>query len=279
MRIFIHRGSQTLGPYSLEDIGRELSRGSLKPTDMATYEGGDNRFMPLTSVPGVAGTTSVRPSNQQPRARLGCGVWTLAAVGVLFVVGLIGELVTKHGDQPATDNRAESGQRPLTPREFGLGLGRELLRNATTDSGSFSMVTFAEGCRAENPTVKTYSPAEFNQFQDGLISAYVQWRLNGYTVPNGETKDNPPSVPTPANTSPRWHAPRPPYPAQARAKHITGTGVCHIVLDATGHVSTAVMSQSTGSDLLDRYTIAFVTENWTGPPNGTHDTTFAYSLP
>ena len=271
MRIFIHRGSQTFGPYSLEDISRELSNGSLKPTDMATYEGGDNRFMPLTSVPGVAGATSVRPSNQQPGARLGCGAWTVAAISILFIAGLIGHLVTKGDDQPTTTKRPESAQRPLTPHEFGRGLGHELLRNATIDSGSGSMVVFAQGCRVENPTVKTYSPAEFNQFQAGLIDAYLDWRLNGYTVPSREIKDSP--------SGPRWSMPQPPYPPKARAARVSGTGVCHVVIDATGHVASAVMTQSTGSDILDSFTTAWVKEHWTGPANGTKDTTFTYALP
>ena len=38
MRIFTHRGNQTLGPYTLDRAQHELGNGNLKPTDMAIYE-------------------------------------------------------------------------------------------------------------------------------------------------------------------------------------------------------------------------------------------------
>jgi TonB family protein len=51
------------------------------------------------------------------------------------------------------------------------------------------------------------------------------------------------------------YAPKPPYPYEARAHHITGSGVCVLNVDtATGEVTGAVMAQSTGSPILDEAT-------------------------
>jgi TonB family protein len=50
-------------------------------------------------------------------------------------------------------------------------------------------------------------------------------------------------------------APRPPYPYEARAKHITGSGMCILSVDsASGNVTDAEMAQSTGNNLLDQAT-------------------------
>jgi TonB family protein len=50
-------------------------------------------------------------------------------------------------------------------------------------------------------------------------------------------------------------APRPPYPYECRAKHITGSGVCVLSVDtASGNVTDATMAQSTGNSMLDQAT-------------------------
>jgi TonB family protein len=47
-------------------------------------------------------------------------------------------------------------------------------------------------------------------------------------------------------------APRPAYPYEARARHITGSGVCVVSVDpASGQVTDATMAQSIGNNLLD----------------------------
>jgi TonB family protein len=52
------------------------------------------------------------------------------------------------------------------------------------------------------------------------------------------------------------HAPKPPYPYEARSRHITGSGVAVITVDpATGLVTDVVMERSIGSAILDRATI------------------------
>ena len=277
MRIFIHRGQSTFGPYRLEDVLHELSNGSLKPTDMATYDGGGNRFVPLAIVPGVAGTTSTQPVAPHPRGRLGCGGWVALIFLIALVTGIVGSLLTD--DKEAATREQTSHRR--APHEFGWAMGRQLLRSATTDSGSGGMVIFAQGCRAENPTVKTYTNAEYQQFLNGLIDAYIEWRRNGYVVPDTEIKDRAPApAPTAAaSVAPRYARPRPPYPNEARLAHTTGTGVCHVVFGADGRVSSAEMTRSTGSSVLDLSTMDFVSDNWTGQPGTKDNFTFVYNLP
>src|SRR6267142_4347566 len=48
------------------------------------------------------------------------------------------------------------------------------------------------------------------------------------------------------------YAPRPQYPYEARSRHITGSGVCVVEVDAgSGSVSSASMAQSIGNPILD----------------------------
>lgn len=47
--------------------------------------------------------------------------------------------------------------------------------------------------------------------------------------------------------------PQPPYPYEARAHHITGSGICVVTVDpSSGSVTDAVMAQSIGNNLLDQ---------------------------
>jgi TonB family protein len=46
--------------------------------------------------------------------------------------------------------------------------------------------------------------------------------------------------------------PQPPYPYEARAHHITGSGICVVTVDPGGSVSDATMAQSIGNNLLDQ---------------------------
>jgi TonB family protein len=50
-------------------------------------------------------------------------------------------------------------------------------------------------------------------------------------------------------------APLPEYPYQAKRAHVTGSGICNLVVDSTnGKVTSATMAQSTGSRVLDKVT-------------------------
>lgn len=76
----------------------------------------------------------------------------------------------------------------------------------------------------------------------------------------------------------RKYTPKPPYPYQARKAHLTGSGVCHVTFDASGRVSSATMTQSIGSGILDSNTVSYARANWTGPPNGALDVPITYQL-
>ncbi len=48
------------------------------------------------------------------------------------------------------------------------------------------------------------------------------------------------------------YSPKPPYPYEARSRHLTGSGVCVLSVDvATGTVTEATMAQSIGNSILD----------------------------
>jgi TonB family protein len=48
------------------------------------------------------------------------------------------------------------------------------------------------------------------------------------------------------------YAPKPPYPYEARSRHLTGSGVCVLTVDvASGRVTDATMAQSIGNSILD----------------------------
>jgi TonB family protein len=55
------------------------------------------------------------------------------------------------------------------------------------------------------------------------------------------------------------YAPRPPYPQEARSHRISGSGVCVASVDpATGSVTKVSITQSTGSQLLDKSVLSTV---------------------
>ncbi len=75
-----------------------------------------------------------------------------------------------------------------------------------------------------------------------------------------------------------WKTPHPPYPAAARASHITGTTTVSYNTDASGNVTSVSITQSAGNAVLDHFTQVYVKDNWKGPPNSSHSTTFEYRL-
>ncbi len=60
----------------------------------------------------------------------------------------------------------------------------------------------------------------------------------------------------------RVSAPPPPYPYQARATHVQGHGVITVSFDEHGKASSARMTKSTGSGILDSNSVAFALSNW-----------------
>jgi hypothetical protein len=70
MQIHIARNGQPMGPFSLEEINRQLAAGTLSLSDQAWYEGAAG-WTPLSTVPGVssggpAGATSPSPPQATP---------------------------------------------------------------------------------------------------------------------------------------------------------------------------------------------------------------------
>jgi hypothetical protein len=66
MQIHIARSGRAMGPFSLEEVNRQLAAGTLSLSDQAWYEGAAG-WAPLSTVPGVSssgptGSTSPSPS-------------------------------------------------------------------------------------------------------------------------------------------------------------------------------------------------------------------------
>ncbi len=60
MQIHIARDGKATGPFSLEEVNRQLAAGTLSLTDQAWYEGAP-AWMPLSAVPGVTGAAAAPP--------------------------------------------------------------------------------------------------------------------------------------------------------------------------------------------------------------------------
>jgi hypothetical protein len=108
MQIHIARDGKQLGPFSLEEINRQLAAGTLSLSDNAWYEGASG-WAPLSTVPGVTGgapssapippaTPSPAPAPTSPAVPVAPTVITVAAPTeplaiwslVLSLVGLLG---------------------------------------------------------------------------------------------------------------------------------------------------------------------------------------------
>ena len=66
----------------------------------------------------------------------------------------------------------------------------------------------------------------------------------------------------------RGKFPQPPYPAAARSQGITGTVTLNIRVNPDGSVSSASVSGSSGSSLLDSHAAAWVQRRWSWPAGG-----------
>jgi hypothetical protein len=75
MQVHVARNGQRMGPFSLEEINRQLAAGTLNLTDLAWYEGAPG-WVQLSTVPGVTGAqqapaptvTSASPITPTPSA-------------------------------------------------------------------------------------------------------------------------------------------------------------------------------------------------------------------
>jgi hypothetical protein len=88
MSIYISRGEETSGPYSLEQVQEYLAEGLLLPTDLAWLEGMEN-WVPLSELvweaayPEIVGSTEKKGS--QKGLLIGAGLMAAAAVIGVFV--------------------------------------------------------------------------------------------------------------------------------------------------------------------------------------------------
>jgi len=71
MRTEIHiaRESKQFGPYTLEEVNRNLQQGLLQPTDLAWHEGMTN-WAALSTIEGVTTTGGQRTAPTQPARML-----------------------------------------------------------------------------------------------------------------------------------------------------------------------------------------------------------------
>lgn len=72
--------------------------------------------------------------------------------------------------------------------------------------------------------------------------------------------------------------PKPPYPYQARAARLTGTCIVRVTTDASGSVSSVVVTKSSGSGILDSSATGFIKGNWKASPNSTFSKPIDYVL-
>lgn len=85
MQIYVKRNGQRLGPYSLEEVNRQLAAGSLNPSSQAWHEDAPG-WKPLFSIAGVllpgAASSSPRPigiaTPAPPQSPIYAGFWVRA---------------------------------------------------------------------------------------------------------------------------------------------------------------------------------------------------------
>jgi hypothetical protein len=99
---------------------------------------------------------------------------TLLAIAAFLLV-LVGILAVGQHD---TDDSTEE-VRVYTPERFGWELGMNLLNEAPRDGGAYTMVAFAQACRENNPTVRSYTVDEYKRFESGCLQAYQSWKTHG----------------------------------------------------------------------------------------------------
>jgi hypothetical protein len=79
MQIHIARNGQKMGPFSLEEVNRQLAAGILSVSDLAWYEGAAG-WAALSTVPGIsAGAPTAVPSAAPPAAAIGTAPAVIAS--------------------------------------------------------------------------------------------------------------------------------------------------------------------------------------------------------
>lgn len=65
MQIYITRDGQRMGPYTAEEVNRQLAAGTISLADLAWYEGAAN-WMPLSQVPGISASSTATTAMTTP---------------------------------------------------------------------------------------------------------------------------------------------------------------------------------------------------------------------
>ena len=97
MQIHVARNGHRMGPFSLEEVNRQLAAGSLSPSDLAWYEGIPN-WVALSQVPGVgtarsvevAATSAVAPVSGAVAANSSYGGFWIRLVAYILDVIVLG---------------------------------------------------------------------------------------------------------------------------------------------------------------------------------------------
>lgn len=80
MQIHLARNGQQMGPFSLEEVNRQLAAGTLSLSDQAWYEGAAG-WAPLSSVPGVSSGSPATTAPQTEAAAPSAPVATAPMAG------------------------------------------------------------------------------------------------------------------------------------------------------------------------------------------------------
>ena len=84
MQIHVARNGHRMGPFSLEEVNRQLAAGSLSPSDLAWYEGIPN-WVALSQVPGVSTARSVEVAATSAVAPVSGGVAANSSYGGFWI--------------------------------------------------------------------------------------------------------------------------------------------------------------------------------------------------
>ncbi len=79
-----------------------------------------------------------------------------------------------------------------------------------------------------------------------------------------------------ASVTKAWFMPHPPYPQSMVGHSSSGATTVRIATDASGQVSSVIVTQSADNALLDSYTESYVRTHWRGPANASRVTQFVY---
>ena len=122
----------------------------------------------------------------------------------------------------------------------------------TSDIPTASIEATLDQPPADEPTPPEIQP-EFHEEQTPPPQKKIAQKTQPIKAPQVAGPPKPPGMMSASQAkAAAISAPRPEYPYEARSRHITGSGVCVVTVDAgSGNVTDASMAQSTGNPILD----------------------------